>query len=371
MITKIKRKTGFTYCARIFLNGRRISKTFKRKENAESWERRLLHDRDSGRVGLERLDDKLSLLTFSERWLRDKVEARLSPATAASYRSDLKNHILPKFGNLKLSEIQQTHGNRLIADLRQAGLASKTINDMLGMLKGMLKDAVKWRCIGKSGLEGLQGLKEIPKPEAYWTEREIDQFVSAAQSNPLLPVFVFALNTGMRRGEICGLKWDRVNLDQNTISVSRSLGRYGLSETTKNGKHRSIPMNDVVKDLLVSLHEQRKGEYIFCKEDGSPLDAQHLYRDFQAAQKLCVGVPKIRFHDLRHTYASNFMMNGGNLFDLQKLLGHSTSEMTERYAHLSPSHLAKAAQVVNFGRQWQQVATPKLKLLESREDSIA
>jgi site-specific recombinase XerD len=93
----------------------------------------------------------------------------------------------------------------------------------------------------------------------------------------------------------------------------------------------------------------QKSEFVFTEEDGQPLDVNHIYRHFQVAQKRAGITNTIRFHDTRHTFASNFMMNGGNLYDLQKLLGHTSIKMTERYAHLAPNHLEKTVGIVCFG----------------------
>ncbi|RYZ87538.1 MAG: site-specific integrase [Proteobacteria bacterium] len=152
----------------------------------------------------------------------------------------------------------------------------------------------------------------------------------------------------MRRGELCGLKWDRIDLVRNQIVISRSLSRYGLSESTKSGKKRFVPINSVMKDLLRSLMKEQRGEFVFSDAEGRSLDVHHMYRDFRAAQTRAGFTRRIRFHDLRHTFASHFMMNGGNIYDLQKILGHSSLEMTQRYAHMSPDHLAQAIQIVSF-----------------------
>ncbi|MBI2519217.1 MAG: tyrosine-type recombinase/integrase [Bdellovibrio sp.] len=110
-------------------------------------------------------------------------------------------------------------------------------------------------------------------------------------------------------------------------------------------------MNDQVRSLLKDLFLKRKSDYVFVDELGRPVDPHHLYRDFSKAQRRASLERHFRFHDLRHTFSSHFMMNGGNLYDLQKILGHSRIEMTMRYAHLSPDHLASAINVVNFGAE--------------------
>ena len=167
-------------------------------------------------------------------------------------------------------------------------------------------------------------------------------------NDKLYPLYVTALNTGMRRGELAALKWDRVDFVTNQITITRTLDRYGLSENTKTGRKRVVPMNAEVRRVFEPLWKRQRGQFVFCEEDGSEIDAHHLNRDFQNAQKRIGGLQRIRFHDLRHTFASHFMMKGGNIYDLQKILGHSSLEMTQRYAHLSPTHLAEAINIVGF-----------------------
>jgi site-specific recombinase XerD len=120
-------------------------------------------------------------------------------------------------------------------------------------------------------------------------------------------------------------------------------------------------MNPVVKSILIELHHRKnpktvstdiKGKQVhlvFGNADGGIMNIHHLYRDFQRAQNRAKMSQVIRFHDLRHTFASHFMMNGGNIYDLQKVLGHTKTEMTQIYAHLAPEHLAGVTSVVNFG----------------------
>ena len=110
-------------------------------------------------------------------------------------------------------------------------------------------------------------------------------------------------------------------------------------------------MNDIVKATLLKLHEDRMNNFVFINEDGSTISMLHLYRDFKRAQIKGQMDRAIRFHDLRHTFASHFMMNGGNLYDLQKILGHTKYEMTQIYAHLSPDHLAGTTQILSFGAE--------------------
>jgi len=110
-----------------------------------------------------------------------------------------------------------------------------------------------------------------------------------------------------------------------------------------------VPMNEMVKATLIKLHHERQNNSVFIRESGEPISMLHLYRDFKSSQEMATMERKIRFHDLRHTFASHFMMNGGNLYDLQKILGHTKYEMTQIYAHLHPDHLAGTTSIISFG----------------------
>lgn len=124
-------------------------------------------------------------------------------------------------------------------------------------------------------------------------------------------------------------------------------------------------MSDVVKQALIELKNRNlHPEYVFCTSYGKPFDEGHIYWYFQRAQKKAGLTSRYRFHDLRHTFASHFVMNGGSLYDLQKLLGHARFEETQRYAHLTPEHLAKAVNIVSFG------GTPPLPPSENQVPAV-
>ena len=162
-------------------------------------------------------------------------------------------------------------------------------------------------------------------------------------------MLVIALNTGMRKGEILGLCWDRIDFEQKMITVSRTYSRHGLQENTKTKLIRRVPMNPELETILKYLQRnQRCPKFVFTEKDGSPIRPDHFSdRQFKNALKLA-GVRTVRFHDLRHTYASQFVMNGGDMYALSSILGHTDIEMTKRYAHLSSEYLRKASHTVGF-----------------------
>ena len=349
MIIEVKKKNGVSFRARIYgVDGKLKSKTFPNRTLAKEWERRTLRDRDQQEATGLVVSDGGSFEEFTNRWFKEKVKVRLSSSTQTNYQRILKKHLLPVFGMMKLRDIRVEHANQLVAKLKEDGHAPKGINNILGVLLTILNDATEWQCLARNPLFRYRPVKEPELHYDYWTAPEIQQFLNASIADPLFPVFLVAINTGMRRGELCALKWDRVDFIRNQIIVSRSLTRYGLSETTKTGRKRYVPISPIVRELLQKLMREQKGDFVFCDQEGVPLDAHHLYRDFHSSQKRAGFKRLIRFHDLRHTFASHFMMNGGNIYDLQKILGHASLEMTQRYAHMSPDHLADAIQIVAF-----------------------
>lgn len=367
MIEEIKRKKGNKYRATIYsADGKRSAKLFSSKTLAKEWERRALRERDEQKASGIIVNDKLTLEEFAQIWMRDKVRVRLSLSTQNNYARYLRVHILPVCGDLLLKDLRADHANRIVSNLREAGHVPKGINMILGCLLTMLNDALEWQYMSKNPLASYKQVKEPELHFDYWTAVEIQQFLNATRFHPLAPLIIVALNTGMRRGELCALKWDRVDFVQNQIIVSRSLGRYGLSETTKSGKKRYVPINPAVRKEFETLLKHQRGEFVFSNEVGGPIDAHHLCRDFHRLQKKAGFTRLIRFHDLRHTFASHFMMKGGNIYDLQKILGHSTLEMTQRYAHMSPDHLAQAIQIVSFTPD----GDAEIVRLDQRRDSL-
>lgn len=160
---------------------------------------------------------------------------------------------------------------------------------------------------------------------------EIHKFLEVNKNDPHYWLYVIAMNTGMRRGELAGLLWDAIDFEKGFIQIKRLRDRNGLADRTKTrNSQRRIPISDAVREGLLYLKERNlHPEYVFCTTYGKPFDEGHAYWYFQRAQEKAGLTNHYRFHDLRHTFASHFVMNGGSLYDLQKLLGHARFEETK------------------------------------------
>jgi len=226
----------------------------------------------------------------------------------------------------------ETYKNQRLDKVKPA-----TVNRELACLRHMLNKATQWGYIRVSPMKGVQLLKEPAGRIRYLELDEIRKLLDNAAPY-LKPIIVCALNTGMRKSEILGLKWRNVNLGSRVILVKQ----------TKNNEPRAIPINGILYEELRNL--PRYGDHVFAKPDGLPY--RKIGTGFKAAVKRS-GIRDFRFHDLRHTFASHLVMRGQGLQTVKELLGHKDIKMTMRYSHLSMTYKQEAVNelgaVMNLG----------------------
>lgn len=358
----IKGKNKTTYREMIWINGRQIkSPSFARKTDAKNWLSKMQAKKLDGIIvdNENNFTAKKKLCDYAQDWLL-KSKHRLAPKTYNSYEHRLRIHILSRFGDLDLKQIKTKHGEELVRVLLANGHNPSGVNIIMMVFKSIMIAAKKDRFIQFNPFEGEKKLKTNPLTDVFWEKMEIMQFLRANLQDVYYHLYVVALNTGMRKGELGGLCWDRVDFVNGLITVSRSYDRYGLKETTKTNLRRHVPINDLALASLKELMKQQRSlTYVFTGKDGGPVDVSHFDREFKRAQKRAGFDRLIRFHDLRHTFASQYMMSGRSLYDLQKILGHSKMEMTLRYAHFSPDHLKSAIAGFNLGLDEENKSYPK------------
>lgn len=348
MMKRINKDGSISYRERVYIEGRAInSPPFRRKYDAKAWKARKLHERTQIQIhGKTKLYEKITFQEFCVRWLDACKVKGLSPRTMVGYELYVKRDLVPLFGKEELKDLNEVHCHDLIKSLQKIGLTNKGINMRITVLKSILNEAIRQTYLLRNPIAGFKELKLPLAQFRFWTVTEAEQFLEANRNSLHYQIYIIALNTGMRLGEIAGLKWDRVDLNQKLISITRTRNELGLHETTKTNRKREIPMNDALFACLSRMEKSLCGHVFTIK--GVPFDYKHVYRSFRSDQ-VSAGIENtIRFHDLRHTFASNFVMNGGNVFDLQKILGHTNIEMTMKYAHYSKDHLSKAMRIVSF-----------------------
>lgn len=349
---KIKRKDGsFRYRESIYINNtKQVSPWFTKITDAKKWKSRLETERLSrlalGNHYQSSLD--INFKEYANQWLETHVKANCVLKTQQSYESIIRNHLIPRFGKFDLKSIDETASLKFMSDLKSKHNPKGTSN-IWCVFRGIILSAKKNKLIFFNPLENIK----LPKPDLrednFWIKDELTQFLRINATDQLYPFYFVAIHSGMRLAELCGLKYDRIDFRLNQISVTRTRDKLGLKETTKTKLKRIIPMTAEVKSMLLAMANKRKEHgFVFIESNGEPIKYGHIYRRFHKAQKNAGIYNQIRFHDLRHSFASNYMMNGGNLFELQKILGHTKIDMTMRYAHFSPSHLQNSLQFMTM-----------------------
>jgi integrase len=304
----------------------------------EAFEALAQRQREVGAGQLERVDRTLG--EVAEEYLRYKADH--GKRTVASDRRILDGRLLPALGagrslrSVTAPVIAQYEKARMATGAKGRGrtVSPYTVANELAVLRHLLRLARRW------GYVDTVPEVVLPKKPAgrlrYLEAPELEQLLAACREsrNPYLATIVtLAVHTGMRKGEILGLEWARVDLASARITLYQ----------TKSGKPRGIPINRAVYETLIALAPeatQRTGP-LFPRRSGAAWG--QIRTAFEKALDRA-GIKGFRFHDLRHTAASHLVMRGATLQEVKEILGHADLSMTLRYAHLSPAHLRGAVE---------------------------
>jgi integrase len=304
---------------------------------------------------------KQTLGEFLLEWL-DAVRGEIKPTTFGGYERNINNHIIPALGNVKLQELTtaalrsfySTVGRR-----RGAGeLSARTKLHIHAVLRNALGDAVKWGKITRNpaGRELCEAPKVRSKPmlKAPWSPEEMRQFLRHVEVDRLYAAWLLLATTGVRRGELLGLRWQDLDLDSGGLSIVQTLTTVGyqilFQDTAKTDGSNRHMMLDASTVAALRKHKARQSEerlawgpayedrgLVFCRENGSPLHPDLFLRTFQRLGK-AAGLPKIRLHDVRHSWASYALAAGVAPKVVSQRLGHSNIRITlDLYTHVMPA----------------------------------
>lgn len=340
-IIKRKGKNGTKWAIRfIDQDGGRHYKTIgTRRVDAEKALATVMHQNN---VGEYRDVPEVTLKDFAAKWLKSHA-SNVRPKTFDCYRQHVENRILPYFGSRRLRQINTEDVEQFKASLSKEDISPSTVGKHLLTLKMILKTAVAWGYLNRNPAEFVKKPRHVKKEVDFLTPIELGQLISATDEKHRA-LIITACYTGMRRGELLGLKWGDVDFAQGRIFVQRTLqsGRFYEPKTASSRRSVSVPQQ--VIDAL-KVHQARQAvelienelELVFPNEAGKPMDGQNLYnRIFLPTLKLAE-LRQVRFHDLRHSYASALISAGENVKWIQKQLGHSSIQVTmDIYGHLLP-----------------------------------
>jgi integrase len=294
---------------------------------------------------------KMTVSQYMERWV-ESIYSTVRPTTQRRYADMVRLHISPYIGHIQVSKLSPFDVQRLYANRLASGLSPTTVNLLHGILHKALKQGIRLRFLTRNVTEAVDAPKEATPEYATWSQPEVGQFLAVSDADPLAALWRLALLTGMRRGEILGLKWEDVDLARGTLSVKRTVSRgtggtfeFGQPKTPRSRRSLALPRS-VVQSL--QRHRIRQAEHrlrlgsayadhglVFADELGGPVHPNTLGYRFKGLIARA-GVPRIRFHDLRHTSATLMLANGEHPKIVQERLGHADISMTlNRYSHVT------------------------------------
>ena len=341
---------GGRWMARLTLpDGRRRSLYGKTRAEAAAKLAQALRERDAG---LPVADGKTQLGTFLHQWLEESVKPRNRPSTFRSYEGHVRVHLIPELGRIPLAQLSPQHVERLQAKKLHDGLSPATVVRIRATLRRALAQAEKHGLVQRNAAalaDPPSVRQKIVKP---LTPTEAGRVLNAVEGHRLEALFVLALATGLRQGEILGLYWGDIDLEGNRLTVNRALqkvnGELTFIEPKTDRSRRELAFPKSVRDHLVrhrerqqlerlaSLDSWEESELVFTTLRGKPLDGTSVTGSFQLLLAKA-DLPKMRFHDLRHACASFLLSQGVSMRMIMEQLGHSSINLTmNTYSHILP-----------------------------------
>ena len=304
--------------------------------------------------GMLTMPAKTTVAAFLTCWLEDVARPQIRPATFACYEGIIDNHLTPRVGGVRLDRLTPVHVQSLYSALEADGASSYTRRLCHAVLRLALKQAVKWGLLPRNVCDSVEAPRVKRGEIQPLTPGQVGDLLKAAKGNRLEALYVVAVATGMRMGELFGLQWADVDLTAAAIFVRHALqelnGKLTLGEPkTAKGKRRI----ELPKLAVDALHEHRKRQlaaghlasgYVFTNTKGNPLRRSHFHRQDFKPLLTTAKLPDIRFHDLRHTAATLLLLEGTHPKIVQERLGHSQISVTlDTYSHVLPTMQKSAA----------------------------
>ena len=317
----------------------------------------VLSDSDNGMVVTR---STVTVLDYLDEWI-ERAERGLKPTTAASYRNDI-GHLKRHLGSVRVQDLTPLMVERAYHQLVKSGLKAKSVRNVHAVLRRALGDAERLGLIVRNPAASARPPKPERVEQSTWTPAELTTFLEFVQDNRLFASFVLSATTGMRRGEVLGLRWRDVDLDAGRLSVVHTLTTVGgvpiESDTKTNKSRRRIALDAVTVEVLKAHRKRQREErvlagalwqdtgLVFTLEDGSAVHPDRYSRRFSTLVRKA-GVPRIRLHDVRHTNATIALEAGVHPKVVSERLGHATVGITlDLYSHVSPAIDEAAAETI-------------------------
>ena len=328
-----------------------------------------MHRKQNEFEGVELTEDsKITLGEWLDIWLQKYMQNTIRPSTYDSYKHIVEDYIKPILGNKTIAFITANDIQKMYVKLKNEGrkryhktygkaLSDSTIARTHGMLHSALDDAVKEHLMPKNPTTGTNPPKK-KKPELQiLNEEQLGRFMDAIEKDIIWrDLFYTELTTGLRRGELCGLKWIDFNAEDGSLRISRSVShdkKGGIVEgETKTGQGKRVILLPIsTAEVLKQRKIKSKSEWIFENplDPSKPVSPNSAYNRMKTILKN-TGLPNIRFHDLRHTFATHPLTSGVDAKTLSGILGHTNASFTlDTYTHVTTDMQKRASNIVeNF-----------------------
>ncbi len=307
---------------------------------------------------------KLTLCEYLlDRWLPGRSPS-LRPSTFDSYRRNIELHVEPALGHVRLQQLSADHLDRFYAELLQSGLAPKTVRNIHTLVRKSLHDALRKNLVVRNVADAADPPKLARPGEREmqtWNPAQLRSFFEGIAGHRLAAAYVLAATTGMRRGEILGLRWSDIDLKAGRLAVSHTILTVSYRITpgtpkTSRGR-RSIALDPETVRILATHRARQTREtleaighndqdLVFARDDGRPVHPDYFSQTFDRTVRR-LKLPKIRLHDLRHTHASLGLAAGIPVKLMSERLGHATAAFTQDvYMHAIPALEEAAAKQI-------------------------
>ena len=318
------------------------------RQSAHAWPQPLLPAQPMAPVAAPQPKSMTVGEFFTEHYLPYVKSYKRSWGTDLSM---VQNHIVPRLGERIMGDLIPPDLAKFVEKMKAEDYAPGTCNRALVLLRYGYTLAVRWRLpgIGSNPMLEVKNLRDDNKIERFLSEEQLARLVHCVKhsdNSMLYYIVVFLLYTGARKREVLDARWEDVDWGQKSWRIPK----------TKSGKIRHVPLSSGALQLLEHLHALNQEEpadlrssHVFCNpRTGLPFVS--FFYSWDTARKQA-GLPELRVHDLRHSFASFLVNAGRSLYEVQELLGHADIRTTSRYAHLSRERLREAVETVPLGEQ--------------------
>ncbi len=336
------------------------------KEDVDAWTMRV----KLGLIDPLREDASPTFNEFVSTFIHEHAEVHTLPATVIKKKSDIENHLAPIFGKMILSEIRPKHVIKLQADLwnNGNGKSPQTIANILSAASLIFKFAVTKEFMEYNPCTSVTRIRrKVKKSPTYWSFAERNRFLAFCQNEnwELYQLVAFAVTTGLRPGELQGLQRSRLDFGNCFITVDQNwcTKTNKLNPWTKGKIDRRVTVPQPIMEILSNKRGLPPDAYVFSQS----IPFNTLGHNLLKPMAIRADVTPIRFHDLRHTFASHCVLKGKHQVEIRDLLGHAKLSSTDVYMHLSKDDLKGATDCLVDGMPWLVDHDPKVVSIHTRK----